>query len=331
MSATTVSHALSGKGRVDAETRRRVRTVADRLGYVPSRAARSLALGRSDTIGLLLPSLAHMPLDELMRTDWYGRAVAAASSAALQHGRALAVLPALRSAGDLEAFGLEGVIVLDPVDDDPRLEMLRGSRARVVLLGHGSANDPFSFVAPDIGAGISELLGHLWEQGARSVAVIETDLEWRQGQEAVDSYRTWCRAHRIRPRVVTGAVGHLTTRDSIAASGQAAAERLLTRGARPDAIVGLLEDFGRGIVAAARKSGLSVPEDLLVAQDIDGMVAQVNEPPITALDLNVNELLAAAVGLVVAREATGSLIVPVSLNKRRSTEGPRRQEGRTPG
>jgi DNA-binding LacI/PurR family transcriptional regulator len=319
VSATTVSHALSGKGRVDAATRRHVQAVADRLGYVPSRAARSLALGRSDTIGLLLPSLAHMPLDELMRTDWYGRVVAAASGAALQHGRALTVLPALQSPGDLEAFGLEGIIVLDPVDHDPRLEMLRASRSRVVILGRGSEPDAFGSVVPDISAGMAILLDHLWEQGARSIAVVQTDLPWSQGRDAVASYRAWCKEHRTRARVVTGAVSQLESRDSIAAAGQAAADRLLARGSRPDAIVGLLEDFGRGIIAAARQHGLSVPDDVLVAQDIDGVVAQVNDPPITALDLNVNELLAAAVELVVDRETPSSVSVPVALNARAST------------
>ena len=44
VSATTVSHALSGKGRVDDATRMHVRQVAASLGYVPNRAARNLAL-----------------------------------------------------------------------------------------------------------------------------------------------------------------------------------------------------------------------------------------------------------------------------------------------
>jgi DNA-binding LacI/PurR family transcriptional regulator len=40
VSVTTVSHALNGKGRLNVDTRRRVREVADRLGYRPNPAAR---------------------------------------------------------------------------------------------------------------------------------------------------------------------------------------------------------------------------------------------------------------------------------------------------
>ena len=84
-----MSHALSGKGRVDARTRERVQTAADLLGYVPSRTARSLALGRSDTIGLLLPRLGRMPMDELLRTIKVGCAAprVAAMRRAHAHGR----------------------------------------------------------------------------------------------------------------------------------------------------------------------------------------------------------------------------------------------------
>lgn len=319
VSATTVSHALSGKGRVDATTREHVRLVAERLGYVPSRAARNLALGRSDTIGLLLPQLADMSFDELMRTDWYGRVATAASREALRHGRALAILPELTSAADLDAFSLEGVIVLDPIDDDPRTEMLRASHARVVILGRCEPDDGFSFVAPDIAGGITSLLKHLWDQGARSVGIVETDLAWSQGRDAVAAYRTWCEVVGMQPRVATASVARLQTRDSVASAGQEAAERLLAGRDRPDALVGLLEDFGRGIAAAARERGLGVPEDLMVAQDIDGLVAQVHEPPITALDVNVNALLASAVGMITSARKGENETIPVSLSVRRST------------
>ncbi len=322
VSVTTVSHALSGQGRVDQATRDHVRQVSDRLGYVPSRAARNLALGRSDSIGLLLPSLAQMPFDELMRTDWYGRVTVAASREALHQGRALTLLPELTKAGELDAYALEGVIVLDPTDDDPRAEMFRHSRSRIVLLGRGPFDDVFASVIPDVAGGVAQLLDHLHDAGARSIAVVDTDLAWSQGREAVTSYRNWCARKRVRPNVATASVLELKSRESVAAAGQDAAERLLRSADPPDAIVGLLEDFGRGIVAAVRSQGLSVPHDVLVAQDIDGLVAQVNDPPITAIDLNVNALLATAVDMIVRRRDGHIQTVPTSLCPRLSTQRP---------
>jgi DNA-binding LacI/PurR family transcriptional regulator len=47
VSVTTVSHALNGKGRINAETRERVQRVADDLGYRPSNMARNLVSRRT--------------------------------------------------------------------------------------------------------------------------------------------------------------------------------------------------------------------------------------------------------------------------------------------
>ena len=51
VSITTVSHALSGKGRLPDETRERVRRVAADLGYAPNPVARSLAGEYQDILG----------------------------------------------------------------------------------------------------------------------------------------------------------------------------------------------------------------------------------------------------------------------------------------
>jgi len=47
LSTTTVSRALSGKGRVSQETRRRVKEFTEKNGYVPNSMARSLVLSKS--------------------------------------------------------------------------------------------------------------------------------------------------------------------------------------------------------------------------------------------------------------------------------------------
>lgn len=322
VSTTTASHALSGKGRVDEGTRAQVRRVADDLGYVPSRAARSLALGRSDTIGLLLPPLARMPLDELLSTDWYGRVVAAASHEALRHHRALAVLPPVRTASDLSAFALDGIIVLDPIVDDPRWPALQQCRARTVLLGKDPAGALGPSVVPDIPGGIESLLDHLSDRGARRIGVVATDIAWLAGDDTLAAYRAWCQERGARPVVAVAPVSACGSRAEVAAASHATALELLSSPDRPDALIGLLEDFGRGILSAARQLGLAVPDDLLVAQDIDGVVAQVNDPAITAIDLNINGQLAAAVELLVTESTVDAdfvITVPVSLAIRAST------------
>lgn len=59
VSVTTASHALSGKRPVAAETVRAIEEAIDELGYTPNRAATTLALGATRTIGLVVPDISN--------------------------------------------------------------------------------------------------------------------------------------------------------------------------------------------------------------------------------------------------------------------------------
>ena len=58
VSPSTVSNLLNGRShRMLPETRQRIETAIDKLGYRPNRAARQLRTGRNQTIGLVVPSV----------------------------------------------------------------------------------------------------------------------------------------------------------------------------------------------------------------------------------------------------------------------------------
>ena len=59
VSKATVSRVLNGVPTVNEEIAQRVRQVIDDLGYTPSQTARSLSLGVSRTVGVLVPDLAN--------------------------------------------------------------------------------------------------------------------------------------------------------------------------------------------------------------------------------------------------------------------------------
>ena len=61
VSVMTVSRALNGKGKVSAETRNRIVTIARELGYRPSQTARALRTSETRLIGMISPNLM-MPL-----------------------------------------------------------------------------------------------------------------------------------------------------------------------------------------------------------------------------------------------------------------------------
>lgn len=73
VSRTTVIRALHGTGRISPETKRRILDTAKKLGYEPDLAARSLALGKSMMIGVVVVDLRNLYFPKIV--DAIGRRV----------------------------------------------------------------------------------------------------------------------------------------------------------------------------------------------------------------------------------------------------------------
>src|SRR5690349_25013324 len=67
---STVSRTFSAPHLVNAETRSRVLSTAERLGYRPNRAARALITGRTHNIGLIVADIANPFLPPLINATY---------------------------------------------------------------------------------------------------------------------------------------------------------------------------------------------------------------------------------------------------------------------
>lgn len=67
VSYSTVSRVINNYAHVRAETRRKVQEAIARLGYVVNQQARSLAGGRSQVVGLLVPEVGNTYIGTVMR------------------------------------------------------------------------------------------------------------------------------------------------------------------------------------------------------------------------------------------------------------------------
>ncbi|ARC55933.1 HTH-type transcriptional regulator DegA [Frondihabitans sp. 762G35] len=92
VSVTTVSHALSGRGQVSDETKRRVKAAADSLGYAPNRIARALRSQRSNLLGFVS--------EEIATTPYAGQILVGAQEAAAELGLMLMIVNVKRGTID---------------------------------------------------------------------------------------------------------------------------------------------------------------------------------------------------------------------------------------
>jgi DNA-binding LacI/PurR family transcriptional regulator len=319
VSLTTVSHALNGKGRVDARTRERVLDAAKRIGYRANPTARSLRSGRTGILALVLPMIgSDGHRNEALGLDFYIRLAGAAAGAAAARDHALLLPPPLRQIADVRGLPVDGAIVVDPGAHDPVLALFDALGLPVVTVERDPARPGADwFVASDNARNTRTVLHHLAANGARRIALLapQTTASWVS--ETRETYAAWTAEHAREPIVVS--VPH----ERLEGSAYTSTLALLDRPDRPDAVYAVSEPYATGALRAARERGLRVPGDLLLVAGVDSHEASAGDPPITALDLHPDEQAAVAVELLVARvagrDADVPRTVPGTLCIRRST------------
>ncbi|MFD8157244.1 LacI family DNA-binding transcriptional regulator [Streptomyces malaysiensis] len=319
VSQATVSLVLGEKwpGRVSERTAETVRAAARDLGYRPNLAARSLRLGRTRTVLLVVPALT---------TEFFARVYTGAERVAADHGFGVVLYPSPEGVGpardpfDSARASLDGVIASSMAAD--ALAAVRGGGLPLVMLD----SDPDDAAAAatvnlDIADGVRQAAGHLLTLGHRRVAHLAA---------AVDSW-----TFRVRARALAEAMGEvpgaeLSTEPAglSVEEGRRAAERVLARpGPRPTALVCDDDILAAGACKAARRLGLRIPDDVSVTGFDDLALATAVEPELTTVRLPAEAVGAAgmrALMTLLEGETPQDTVLPVDLIPRSSTAPPPR-------
>lgn len=294
VSISTVSHVFSGRRRISAETSARVQEAAEALGYRANPSARSLRTGESGLLGLVL-----RPRDavagSLAGTETFTRFSGAVAAATLATGRGLVHVPDLLNV-DSQRVPMDGCIVEAPYGSDALLTELQSRGVPVVCadVDPDHPEDAWS-VRVDYGAAVTELLEHLHARGARAVAVVSGTEDNAWNRFSRQAYEAWCTRTGSPMRLYSLYEGAGAT------GAQELAGPLLKAPDRPDAFVVAATRFAIGVAEAAEMVGLRMPEDLQLAALTDSDLVRLHRPPITGLDLRMEELGRRSVDLLLRR------------------------------
>lgn len=313
VSGQTVSRVVNDSPRVDPATRARVERAMSDLGYRPHRAARALRTGRSQTIGLVVTTLA---------TVGNSRMLQAAAEAAAERGYALTVVTAAAgSAGVDAAFDrlaeqeVDGAIVLNEASAlVPAAARPAGLRLVVVdaIADHG-----LRAVHSDHAGGAAAATRHLLDLGHETVHHLAGPADSFAAAERERGWRETLVAHGIRPPAVVRG-------DWSSDSGHAAAGPL----AAASAVFCANDQMALGLVRGLEDAGRRVPTDVGVVGFDDVPDAANYRPPLTTIRQDFPALADRAVAALVAEieggtdaeaEAPATSVIPTSLVVRSST------------
>ncbi|MBD3753022.1 LacI family DNA-binding transcriptional regulator [Microbacterium sp. F2] len=266
VSTATVSRALSGKHNVSDSTRERVQEAAQRLGYVVSSSASSLASGRTRNIGVVIPHLDRWFFSTLLS------GIAEEVTRAGYDITLYNVTPDRehrRQVFDtfLRRQRVDGVIAVALELGEHESRALHSLRMPVIAIGGPNELLP-TLSIDDVGLG-RLATEHLLAMGHLDIGHIgadpEFDIDFHIPSSRRHGFESALRAAGIDPRPELFEPGDFTIE-----GGFRAAKQLLGRpGASPTAIFAASDEMAIGAMLAARDLGYRVPTDLSIA-GIDG-------------------------------------------------------------
>ncbi|SFL30508.1 LacI family DNA-binding transcriptional regulator [Geodermatophilus ruber] len=321
VSITTVSHVLSGRGRIAEGTRRRVEQAVADLAYRPNVHAQQLVTRKSRTVAIQVAGFAdHVSSSALIpRSDYFLDLLNGAAEAAAERGYAVILTPPSADAATVEEFAVDGVIVVDPRGDEPLFSDRWHHPRRMVTTGRPTMVEQVAAVVDnDHRAAAVAMLEHLAEQGYRRPALMITTTARSYTSDVLEAYAAWTAARGMPPVVVT--VDEPPTENAAAE----ALRSLLDRDPRPDAVYASAEDLALGVLHEAQRRGLRVPEELGVCSAVDSSVLQLTSPQVTGMFLHPRDIGRAAAGALLdvlddAAAPPRDVHVPVELFARGST------------
>jgi LacI family transcriptional regulator, galactose operon repressor len=276
VSATTVSHALSGRRPVSSATRARVQKAIEQLGYRPNQLAASLRTQRTHTVALVIPDITNpyypmvaRGLQDVLGPADYHSVICNTDG---DHDTELGYLE------EMSARAVDGVVIAsfrtDPVEFKTALDV----GIPVVMLGGTFDPQIADLVMSDDRTGTREATEYLLKRGISRIGFIDGESGVGPGDQRVAGYHDALRGHGLRADPDL-----LVTTDYTRQGGVDGLSRLLGLPEPPRAVLCANDMIAIGALGVARDRGLSVPEDLAIVGFDDIEAASLVTPALTTV------------------------------------------------
>lgn len=293
VSMTTVSRVLSGqseKYRISESTQKKVIKEAQRCHYSPNIIARNLRTNRTNTIGLLLPSVANpyfadlssIIISEASRSG-YTTIVADSRENEDNQKANIAMLVSRRVDG----------IIAAPCGDDPELlEEINRTTMPVMLVDRPLKDSLLPHVTTNNYTGGFDATNVLIRNGHKRIACIQGAQTSVPNMKRVNGYINAMRRVGLEDNAIV--VGN----EFSLHNGYLETKKLINSSKRPTAIFTLSNTIALGSIKALREAGLSIPKDISLIAFDNNIYMDYFVPPITRISQPVKEMAKLAVKLL---------------------------------
>jgi LacI family transcriptional regulator len=282
VSVATVSRVYNGSDLVREQTTARVREVAQRLGYSPHGAARSLITSRTNTLGVLLPDL---------YGEFFSEVIRGIDQTARRHRYHLLVSSSHAARPEIEAAlrsmrgRVDGLVVMWPDMDSETAVRNLPAGFPLVLLNSPVDAESFDVIRIANFDGAYAMVRHLVDLGHRRIAIIRGVAGNFDSEERVRGYHA-----ALADAGLSAPAEYDVSGDFNETAAFHATTELLRADPRPTAIFAANDAMAIGAISALREAGLRVPDDVAVGGFDDIPMARYLDPPLSSVHVDISAL-----------------------------------------
>ena len=291
-SATTISRVLSGKAekyRISPDTVNAVLREARRCNYSPSVAAQSLRTRRSNTIGLLLPSVANpyfADMASVIITELNSAGYTTIVVDTMESEQRLS-----ESARSLISRQVDGILAVPCGEKGMDLEML-SAQIPVVLIDRYYEDTSLPYVTTNNYQGGLDATRHLLSRGHTRISCIQGVQSSMPNKERVRGY-----VKAMEDEGLAQDIDIIGNEFSVQ-NGYLETKLLMSRQQRPTAIFALSNTIMLGALKAIREAGLRIPEDVALISFDNNLYMDYMTPSITRISQPVEDMAKLAVKIL---------------------------------
>lgn len=291
ISKTTVSRALSGKGRISEETRTRVLECIEECGYRPNHIAKSLAFSKSFNIAVAVPSDAEVNEIPFFQTCLNG----IASTVSQSDYDVIFSVTTQDSCTGLKRLvrnqKVDGVILTRLLANDRSVDFLKSNGIPFVVIGTSSDPDLIQ-VDSNQEEGCREITNYLLYQGETEIVLLAGDSEHQVNK---DRYKGFCSA--VEKNGFPELIQKVHWGVSSVEDTEVLIKKTLESGC--SCVVCMDDVICAKVLKVLQKLRIRVPEDVRIASFYDSALMEQYHPPITALHVAVEQLSSKAGELMI--------------------------------
>ena len=288
VSTSTVSRIINENPAISAETREKVLKVMKDLDYVPNSMARALSNQRAFTVTLAI----NAEDVKSFNNPFFYEVMHGIEKVVYQKDLCL-IIANMQTVIKKESIltwlingkRTQGIILPSSLATEKNIKELNKHHFPFVVFGEPDSPDPLNWVDVNNRQGGQQAVDHLVKQGYRRIAFISGSRKELFNKNRFLGYRDGLERNGLSFREDFAAEGGNTKADGLAMMGT-----LLSLDDRPDAVICTDSIMSLGVLKAIQKAGLSVPHDIGIVSFDNYPVADLADPPLTTVDVDVYEL-----------------------------------------